>query len=809
MTAMSPEATETRGNPDRTLLRWLLVWVRPYWRRVIAATFLVVAGSALQIVGPLLTAGAIDLYLKPRPEPAALRLQALLVRLGLPSEGGAGLATLTLLYLASLIVSAALLSVQAKTMLMTGQLVMRDLRQGLFAHLQRLDLAWFNRTPAGRVITRLTNDVEAVNELFTSGLVEILADVFLLGGIVAVLFSLDWRLALVAFSVLPFLVLLSMWFRANARSIYREVRTRLAAINTFLQEHLAGMSVVQLARAEARVQDRFTDVDAAHRDVNLRGIFYYAVFYPAVELLTSAGLAALLLFGGIWSASGTVSLGVLVAFLQYVQRFYRPISDLAENYNVLQASLAAAERLHSLLDTRPEVVEPAAPAPEPARSGSLAFEDVSFAYEKDQWALAGVSFAARPGERLAVVGHTGAGKSTLVNLLLRFYDPQTGRVTVDGVDVRAWAASPPAAALRRRPAGDRLLRRHRRRERPARPVRDRRRSHPVGARAGRRRRLRSPPPPWPRDRSSASAGAGYPSGSASSSRSPEPLSATRSSSSSTRRPPRSTRQPRRRSRRPSSACSKGGPPSSSPTGWRPSWAATGSSCSTTAGWSRRERTPSCSTRAACTAPSTSSNSSDRPISPRGLREAAGAPSTCSTAPPRSRMDLAARVLGPELFDGRLERPKGERGAARPALHHVPPERVDHLGIAHRFDLRESRVFNGLAEQRCGRLTDDAPLALEPDRLNALSLGARPEEERHHVATLRMPTRRDRVGSFQPPTMPRRTGVLEEEVDRLLSVHIAPTSGLAVDFCTSSWRRASEGFRIGIPTTLPHSVQEPS
>ncbi len=442
--AEAPVARTKRA--DRTLLRWLLTWVRPYWRRVIAATALVIAGSVLQIVGPLLTAGAIDLYLKPRPESAALRLQALLVWLGLPSEGGGGLATLTLLYLVSLILSAALLSVQARTMLMTGQLVMRDLREGLFAHLQRLDLAWFNRTPAGRVITRLTNDVEAVNELFTSGLVEILADIFLLGGIVGILFSLDWRLALVAFSVLPFLVLLSMWFRANARDIYREVRTRLAAINTFLQEHIAGMSVVQLARAETQTQASFVGVDAAHRDVNVRGIFYYAVFYPAVELLTSAGLAALLLFGGIWSASGTVSLGVLVAFLQYVQRFYRPIADLAENYNVLQASLAAAERLHSLLETQPGVSEPAQPAAEPPRHGSLALEGVSFAYETDQWALADVSFAVRPGERVAVVGHTGAGKSTLVNLLLRFYDPQRGRIVVDGVDVRDW----PTTLLRRR-----------------------------------------------------------------------------------------------------------------------------------------------------------------------------------------------------------------------------------------------------------------------------------------------------------------------------------------------------------------------
>lgn len=422
---------------DRRMTFWLLAWIRPYWRRVVLATALVIAGSALQILGPLLTAAAIDLYLKPEPGDTAARVYRIMEMVDLPREGGAGLATLVVAYLLSLLAGAALLVWQARTMLMTGQLVMRDLRDALFAHLQRLELAWFNRTPAGRVMTRLTSDVEAVNELFTSGFVQIVADLVLLGGIVTVLFSLDWRLALVAFSILPLLLVLSAWFRRNARRVYREVRARMAAVNTHLQEHLSGISVVQLARAEARAHADLRRLDLAHRDANISGIFYYAVFFPAVELLTAGGLAALLVFGWGWAAGGTLSLGVLVAFLQYVQRFYRPISDLAENYNVLQTSLAAAERLQGLMATQPAVVEPAAPALPPPRRGIFACEDVSFAYDGEHWVLSKVDFAAAPGERLAVVGHTGAGKSTLVNLLLRFYDVQRGRVTVDGADVRS------------------------------------------------------------------------------------------------------------------------------------------------------------------------------------------------------------------------------------------------------------------------------------------------------------------------------------------------------------------------------------
>jgi ATP-binding cassette, subfamily B, multidrug efflux pump len=447
MSTSSPEALppiETRA--ERPLLRWLLGWALPHRRRIALATVLVLGGSILQVAGPLITAAAIDLYLKPEQGTAAQRVLHFIQALHLPSTGGAGLATLTALYLATLLGSAALLSMQARTMLMTGQLVMRDLRDALFAHLQRLEVAWFSRTPAGRVITRLTSDVEALNELFTSGLVDILSDVVVLGGIAGILFALDWRLALVAFATLPFMIMLSTWFRKRARTIYREVRTRVAAINTHLQEHLAGMSVVQLARAEVRTSSKFRELDAAHRDVNIRGVFYYAVFYPCVELLISGGMAMLLVAGGVWTKGGTLSLGVLVAFLQYVQRFFRPIADLAENYNILQASFAAAERLQGLLSTEPQILQPEAPVAPPPRAAAFSFENVSFAYEEERWAIRELSFAARAGERLAVVGHTGAGKSTLVNLLLRFYDPQRGAVIVDGVDIRRWDLS----QLRRR-----------------------------------------------------------------------------------------------------------------------------------------------------------------------------------------------------------------------------------------------------------------------------------------------------------------------------------------------------------------------
>ncbi len=439
MTEIEPDAVaSSEARAARPLLRWLAGWAFPHTGRIAVATVLVLAGSALQVVGPLITAAAIDLYLKPEPDSSAQHVLRLLQMAHLPTAGGAGLATLTVIFLVSLLASAALLVLQAQTMMMTGQLVMRDLRNALFAHLQRLEVAWFSKTPTGRVITRLTSDVEALNELFTSGLVDILSDLVVLGGLAAVLIALDWRLAFVSFAILPFMLLLSTWFRKRARTIYRDVRTRVAAINTHLQEHLAGMSVVQLARAEARTSARFRELDAAHRDVNIRGIFYYAIFFPTVELLIAGAIAAMLAVGARWTYAGTLSLGVLVAFLQYVQRFFRPIADLAENYNVLQASFAAAERLRTLLATEPQIVQPEDCVVPPRTAGTFAFDAVWFAYEEERWAVRDVSFAAAAGERLAVVGHTGAGKSTMVNLLLRFYDPQRGSIVVDGTDARRW-----------------------------------------------------------------------------------------------------------------------------------------------------------------------------------------------------------------------------------------------------------------------------------------------------------------------------------------------------------------------------------
>mgnify|MGYP001121411440 CR=1 FL=1 len=435
MRAPVPRPLRSSRTPQSPLA-WLLAWAYPYRLRILVATVLVTGGALLQVVGPLLTAAAVDLYLKPQASATAQKVLALMTLLGLPASGSAGLVSLAALYLLALLAGALLMVVQAKVMLTTGQLVMRDMRNRLFAHLQTLDVAFFHRTPTGRIITRLTSDVEAVNELFTSGFVEILADVLLLSGIMVVLFSLSVRLALVAFSVLPLLALLAWWFRTNAREIYLEVRTRFAAVNTHLQEHLAGIAVIQVLRAQKPSAEKLVHLDAQHRDANIRGIFYYAVFYPAVELLTAFGIAGLLHFGARWSQQGLVSFGVLVAFVQYVQRFYRPIGDLAENYNVLQASTAAAVRLQELLATKPKLKAPPR-GQRPPRLGRLEFRQVSFAYQEGEpEALKNVSFLVEPGEKVAVVGHTGAGKSTLVNLLLRFYDVQRGAVLVDGVDVR-------------------------------------------------------------------------------------------------------------------------------------------------------------------------------------------------------------------------------------------------------------------------------------------------------------------------------------------------------------------------------------
>jgi len=424
---------------DGRLMRRLLAYVGPHKSSAVVAVALIVVSSLLQLAGPLITAIALDLFV--RPGEAAAPISRWLARHWLEGRDVAalgGLTTLSAVYLVALALTAVVLYSQSRVMQMMGQRIMADMRGELFAQLQRLSISYFDRNPAGRLVTRVTNDVDALNELFTAGLVSIFGDIVLLGGIVIALFWLDWRLALVTFAILPLLFALSIWFKARARQTYRRVRVKLARINSFLQEHLTGMSVVQLFGREQAVAEDFSRVNDEHRSANLDAIYYYAVYYPMVELITALGIGLILWYGGLEVMGGAMSLGVLVAFLQYAQRFYQPLADLSEKYNILQGAMAASERVFDLLDTEPEVVDSTDPWRPREVAGGVSFDDVRFSYKKGEPVLRGVSFAIEPGETVAVVGHTGAGKSTLANLLLRFYDVDSGAVRLDGRDVRQW-----------------------------------------------------------------------------------------------------------------------------------------------------------------------------------------------------------------------------------------------------------------------------------------------------------------------------------------------------------------------------------
>ncbi len=401
---------------DRQLLWRLLLYLRPYRLAVLAAFVLIVAMAGLDLVGPYLTKVAIDRYIVPRQ--------------------ASGLANVAALYAAVLVAGFAVRFGQIYIMQMTGQRIMQDIRRQLFGHLQALHVAYFDRNPVGRLMTRVTTDVDAVNELFTSGVVTVFGDLFTLFGIMGVMLTLNWRLALVTFSVIPFFFLVTNWFRSGARRSFREVRKAVARINAFLQENLTGMSVVQLFRREERNVQAFARINRDHAEANLRTIFYYAVFYPAIELLAAVAMALILLYGGSRVLVHALTLGALVAFIQYSERFWRPISDLSEKFNILQAAMAASERIFVLLDTAPQVVAPPAPLELGAVRGRVAFEKVSFAYNEENWVLRDIDFAVEPGRSVALVGATGAGKTSIISLLARFYDVQQGRVTLDGVDVR-------------------------------------------------------------------------------------------------------------------------------------------------------------------------------------------------------------------------------------------------------------------------------------------------------------------------------------------------------------------------------------
>ncbi len=424
---------------DARLFLRLLSYARPYRLRVALAVALIIASSLLQLIGPLVTAVALDVYIEPGS--AASPVTRWLGERGLADarlDRSSGLALMAAVYALALVASTLVGYCQGVVMQVMGQRVMADLRNQIFGHLQSLSVSFFDRNPIGRLVTRVTNDVDALNELFTSGLVSIFGDVALLAGIVLALFWLDWQLALVAFAILPLLLALSIWFKLRARQTYRDVRVRLARINSFFQEHLTGMSVVQLFGREESAAAGFGEINDLHRRANLQAIFYYAVYYPVVELITALGIGLILWYGGGQVMLGALSLGVLVAFLQYAQRFYQPLADLSEKYNILQGAMASAERVFGLLDTEPEIADGMEPSTPDRILGAVEFDDVRFSYIDDEPVLRGVSFRVEPGETVAVVGHTGAGKSTLANLLLRFYDVDSGRVLVDGVEVRRW-----------------------------------------------------------------------------------------------------------------------------------------------------------------------------------------------------------------------------------------------------------------------------------------------------------------------------------------------------------------------------------
>jgi ATP-binding cassette, subfamily B, multidrug efflux pump len=423
VTAQSIHEEEVLGKAyDARLMRRLLRYLRPYRLQLLGAIGLLVLSAATEVAGPWLTKLALDRAVPDRD-----------------------FSLLTLLAIAYVATSAFAFLFQYGEEVATtwlGQSVMYDLRREIFAKLQRSDVQYYDKNPVGRLMTRITNDVETLNELFSGGVVTVFGDVFTLVFILIAMLVIDWKLALVAFSVMPLVFLAVFLFRARIREVYREIRVWLARINAFLHEHITGVRVVQLFGREESDAARHEEINAKYLDAHLRSIRYYALFFPVMEVFTAVALALIIWSGGRGVLAGATSVGTVAAFLQFARRFFRPIQDLSEKYNLLQGAMASSERVFNLLDREDAVVDPAHPRPLPAETrGEIEFKDVWFAYGKTEagdpdWVVRGVSFKVRPGERIAIVGHTGAGKTTLISLIMRFYDVQKGEILIDGVPIR-------------------------------------------------------------------------------------------------------------------------------------------------------------------------------------------------------------------------------------------------------------------------------------------------------------------------------------------------------------------------------------
>jgi ATP-binding cassette, subfamily B, multidrug efflux pump len=439
---------------DSRLMGRLLTYLRPYKLQAIISLAAILLKAGSDVLGPYLTKIAVDRYMtaRPSPHPAALTRW-------LSPNAMVGITQIASLYLATLVLSYLLEFVQTYLMQWTGQKVMFDMRSQIFRHIQRMHVSFFDRHPVGRLVTRLTSDVDALNEMFTAGVFAIFEDVFVLVLIVVIMLRMNWWLALIAFSVIPLILVVTRVFRKHVRDSYRRIRSAIARINAATQEHVSGMSVVQLFNREQRSYQDFAAINRQHMLAFKDAILAYALYYPAVELLSSVAIALVIWLGGDGVLRNAVSIGVVVAFIQYSQRFFRPIQDLSEKYNILQAAMAASERVFRLLDTAPELTSPATPRACDG-SGRIEFRHVWFTYQSldpgqlariqqatgpeemgevsdgVEWILKDVSFVIEPDQTAAIVGHTGAGKTTIIGLMMRFYEIQSGSVLINGVDVR-------------------------------------------------------------------------------------------------------------------------------------------------------------------------------------------------------------------------------------------------------------------------------------------------------------------------------------------------------------------------------------
>ncbi len=403
---------------DLRLMSRLLRYMRPHVGLMLLSLGVLVVSALFQLVGPYLTKIGIDDYI--------LRGDA------------RGLRVVALLYFAALVFEFVFQYLRVYLLQLTGQRMMRHLRVEIFDHLLRMSPSFFDRTPTGQLVSRTIQDVEVINELFTQGVIVVFGDLITLAGITVVLLWMDWRLALVVLSITPLVVLVTAAYRVKARDAYRGVRRHLAHLNAFLQENLAGMTTVQLFRREEENFRRFDGMNEATRNQHLRSIYYSALFFPCVEVIAATALGLVIWYGGGRVIQGYLLPGVLVAFLQYMRRFFQPIRDLAEKYNILQAAMAASERVFGLVDTPEDLPNPPHAKRPRQRRGEIRFEDIWFGYASEEWVLREVTFSVKPGETVALVGATGAGKSSLIGLLGRAYEPQRGRISLDGLDVRLW-----------------------------------------------------------------------------------------------------------------------------------------------------------------------------------------------------------------------------------------------------------------------------------------------------------------------------------------------------------------------------------